>query len=391
MGRNTGTPCAIDTSNIQIYYAFCASDIRNEDTYRDLFSLEIGKKNTKFYSQYLVKAEEDAKIWSKAHPKADSAPFFRPKGKYHNGWSEYQYSQWFISDDTLTEYSCFPRWLGKYNCYHKERYPEQIWEIASDTMTVCGQLCQKAVCRFRGRDYAAWFTPNIPIPYGPWKFGGLPGVILKVSDKDNLYSFECVRISTTKKTLFKDDYILHVNPTGKFVIGGPHGDTGLTGRKIIVDTYGGKGAHGGGAFSGKDPSKVDRSAAYAARHIAKNMVAAGIAREVLVQVSYAIGIAQPLSIYVDTYGTANVAMSDGEIAQKIGSMFDLRPAAIVSRFGLNYPIFEATASYGHFGRRPYTELVRFIGKDGKEFAKEVEFFSWEKLDEIDRLKQEFGL
>ena len=190
--------------------------------------------------------------------------------------------------------------------------------------------------------------------------------------------------------LIDDNYILHVNPTGKFVIGGPHGDTGLTGRKIIVDTYGGRGAHGGGAFSGKDSSKVDRSAAYAARHIAKNMVAAGIAREVLVQVSYAIGIAKPLSIYVDTYGTANVALTDGQIAEKIGQMFDLRPAAIVERFGLKYPIFEATASYGHFGRRPYTELVRFVG-GGKEFAKEVEFFSWEKLDEVERLKQEFGL
>ena len=191
--------------------------------------------------------------------------------------------------------------------------------------------------------------------------------------------------------LFNDDITYHVNPTGKFVIGGPHGDTGLTGRKIIVDTYGGRGAHGGGAFSGKDSSKVDRSAAYAARHIAKNMVAAGIAREVLVQVSYAIGIAQPLSIYVDTYGTSNLKISDGEIAEKIGQLFDLRPAAIVERFGLKYPIFEATASYGHFGRRPYNELVRFIGKDGKEFAKEVEFFSWEKLDEVDRLKAEFGL
>ena len=190
--------------------------------------------------------------------------------------------------------------------------------------------------------------------------------------------------------LIDENYILHVNPTGKFVIGGPHGDTGLTGRKIIVDTYGGRGAHGGGAFSGKDSSKVDRSAAYAARHIAKNMVAAGIAREVLVQVSYAIGIAKPLSIYVDTYGTANVALTDGQIAEKIGQMFDLRPASIVERFGLKYPIFEATASYGHFGRRPYTELVRFVG-GGKEFAKEVEFFSWEKLDEVDRLKQEFGL
>ncbi len=190
--------------------------------------------------------------------------------------------------------------------------------------------------------------------------------------------------------LINDDYILHVNPTGKFVIGGPHGDTGLTGRKIIVDTYGGRGAHGGGAFSGKDSSKVDRSAAYAARHIAKNMVAAGVAREMLVQVSYAIGIAQPLSIYVDTYGTSNVNLTDGQIAEKISSMFDLRPAAIVERFGLKYPIFEATASYGHFGRRPYTELVRFVG-EGKEFAKEVEFFSWEKLDEVDNIKQVFGL
>ena len=190
--------------------------------------------------------------------------------------------------------------------------------------------------------------------------------------------------------LINDDYILHVNPTGKFVIGGPHGDTGLTGRKIIVDTYGGRGAHGGGAFSGKDSSKVDRSAAYAARHIAKNMVAAGVAREMLVQVSYAIGIAQPLSIYVDTYGTSNVDLTDGQIAEKISAMFDLRPAAIVERFGLKYPIFEATASYGHFGRRPYTELVRFVG-EGKEFAKEVEFFSWEKLDEVDNIKQEFGL
>ncbi len=190
--------------------------------------------------------------------------------------------------------------------------------------------------------------------------------------------------------LINDDYILHVNPTGKFVIGGPHGDTGLTGRKIIVDTYGGRGAHGGGAFSGKDSSKVDRSAAYAARHIAKNMVAAGVAREMLVQVSYAIGIAQPLSIYVDTYGTSNVELTDGQIAEKISAMFDLRPASIVERFGLKYPIFEATASYGHFGRRPYTELVRFVG-DGKEFAKEVEFFSWEKLDEVDNIKQVFGL
>ena len=190
--------------------------------------------------------------------------------------------------------------------------------------------------------------------------------------------------------LIGDVYILHVNPTGKFVIGGPHGDTGLTGRKIIVDTYGGRGAHGGGAFSGKDSSKVDRSAAYAARHIAKNMVAAGIADQVLVQLSYAIGIAEPLSVYVDTYNTSNVKMSDGEIAAKIGKMFDLRPAKIVAKFGLKNPIFEATASYGHFGNRPFTRKETLVVR-GKEVQKEIEFFSWEKLDEVERLKKAFKL
>ncbi|MBQ4279489.1 MAG: methionine adenosyltransferase domain-containing protein, partial [Rikenellaceae bacterium] len=188
--------------------------------------------------------------------------------------------------------------------------------------------------------------------------------------------------------LIGDDYILHVNPTGKFVIGGPHGDTGLTGRKIIVDTYGGRGAHGGGAFSGKDSSKVDRSAAYAARHIAKNMVAAGIADEVLVQLSYAIGIARPLSIYIDTKGTAKVPMTDGEIARRIDGLFDLRPAKIVARFGLKNPIFEATASYGHFGNRPYTEKVTVM-EDGKPVTKEIEFFGWEKLDAVDMLRKAF--
>ncbi len=194
--------------------------------------------------------------------------------------------------------------------------------------------------------------------------------------------------------LIGDDYILHVNPTGKFVIGGPHGDTGLTGRKIIVDTYGGRGAHGGGAFSGKDSSKVDRSAAYAARHIAKNMVAAGIADQVLVQLSYAIGIAQPLSVYVDTYGSARPealkGMSDGQIAEKIAGLFDLRPAAIVREFGLKNPIFEATASYGHFGNRPYTEKV-VLHRNGKDVEREIEFFGWEKLDAVDKLKEAFGL
>ncbi len=194
--------------------------------------------------------------------------------------------------------------------------------------------------------------------------------------------------------LIGDDYILHVNPTGKFVIGGPHGDTGLTGRKIIVDTYGGRGAHGGGAFSGKDSSKVDRSAAYAARHIAKNLVAAGVANEVLVELSYAIGIAEPLSIYVDTYRSprpeALRGVTDGEIARRIGKLFDLRPAAIVKRFGLKNPIFEATASYGHFGNRPYTQKVK-IWENGHEVEREIEFFGWEKLDTVETIRQEFGL
>ena len=193
--------------------------------------------------------------------------------------------------------------------------------------------------------------------------------------------------------LIGEEYILHVNPTGKFVIGGPHGDTGLTGRKIIVDTYGGRGAHGGGAFSGKDSSKVDRSAAYAARHIAKNMVAAGVADEVLVELSYAIGIAEPLSVFVDTHGKKNPALShlsDGEIARRIAALFDLRPHAIVRRFGLKNPIFEATASYGHFGNRPYTKAVTFC-EDGHEVEREVEFFGWEKLDMIDEIKQTLGL
>ncbi len=193
--------------------------------------------------------------------------------------------------------------------------------------------------------------------------------------------------------LIGEEYILHVNPTGKFVIGGPHGDTGLTGRKIIVDTYGGRGAHGGGAFSGKDSSKVDRSAAYAARHIAKNMVAAGVADEVLVELSYAIGIAEPLSVFVDTHGKKNPTLShlsDGEIARRIAALFDLRPHAIVRRFGLKNPIFEATASYGHFGNRPYTKAVTFW-EDGHEVEREVEFFGWEKLDMIDEIKQTLGL
>ncbi|MDR1847811.1 MAG: methionine adenosyltransferase [Bacteroidales bacterium] len=192
------------------------------------------------------------------------------------------------------------------------------------------------------------------------------------------------------KDLFESNYKLYVNPTGKFVIGGPHGDTGLTGRKIIVDTYGGKGAHGGGAFSGKDPSKVDRSAAYAVRHIAKNMVAAGLCNEVLVQVAYAIGVAEPVGLYVNTYGTAKVHMTDGEIASKIKELFDLRPYAIIERLGLKNPIFKPTAAYGHFGRTPYKKTVS-ISQDGVTTEKEVEFYTWEKLDYVDKIRTAFNL
>lgn len=192
------------------------------------------------------------------------------------------------------------------------------------------------------------------------------------------------------KAIFTDDFVLHVNPTGKFVIGGPHGDTGLTGRKIIVDTYGGKGAHGGGAFSGKDPSKVDRSAAYAARHIAKNMVAAGIASEVLVQLAYAIGVAKPVSVFVNTFGTAKVTKSDAEIAEIIHKEFDLRPAKIIEYFKLKNPIYEATAAYGHFGRATEVKTIE-CKVDNKVVCKDVEFFPWEKLDKVSRLKQVFNL
>ncbi len=190
--------------------------------------------------------------------------------------------------------------------------------------------------------------------------------------------------------LFGNDIRYYVNPTGKFVIGGPHGDTGLTGRKIIVDTYGGKGAHGGGAFSGKDSSKVDRSAAYATRHIAKNLVAAGVADEVLVQVAYAIGVAQPVGLFINTYNTSKVNKNDSEIASIVNDIFDLRPAKIVERFGLTNPIFLPTASYGHMGRDPYTEKIT-LKTNGKEVTKEVVFFGWEKLDYVDKVKAKFGI
>ena len=195
----------------------------------------------------------------------------------------------------------------------------------------------------------------------------------------------------TQKLFAKKDYKLHVNPTGKFVIGGPHGDTGLTGRKIIVDTYGGRGAHGGGAFSGKDSSKVDRSAAYATRHIAKNLVAAGLCDEALVQVAYAIGVAEPVGLYVNTYGTAKVKMSDGEIAAKVKKLFDLRPYAIVERFGLKNPIFLPTASYGHMGRDPFEDYVTVYDAAGRKRKKKVQFFGWEKLDMVDAIKKEFKI
>ena len=191
--------------------------------------------------------------------------------------------------------------------------------------------------------------------------------------------------------LFNENIIYHVNPTGKFVIGGPHGDTGLTGRKIIVDTYGGKGAHGGGAFSGKDPSKVDRSAAYAARHIAKNLVAAGVSDEVLVQVSYAIGVARPINIYVNTYGRSRVAMTDGEIARKVDEIFDMRPKAIEDRLKLRNPIYQETAAYGHMGRQPQVVTKQFRSRYEGNKDIEVELFTWEKLDYVEKVKEAFGL
>ncbi|WP_321334068.1 methionine adenosyltransferase [uncultured Bacteroides sp.] len=206
----------------------------------------------------------------------------------------------------------------------------------------------------------------------------MPRVIASISHADIL-------------ALFDGDITYHVNPTGKFVIGGPHGDTGLTGRKIIVDTYGGKGAHGGGAFSGKDPSKVDRSAAYAARHIAKNLVAAGVADEILVQVSYAIGVAKPINIYVNTYGRSRVSLTDGEIAKKIDQLFDLRPKAIEDRLKLRFPIYSETAAYGHMGREPQVVTKCFHSRYLSDKVMEVELFTWEKLDYLDKVKAAFGL
>jgi S-adenosylmethionine synthetase len=213
--------------------------------------------------------------------------------------------------------------------------------------------------------------------------------------KEDIINIVIPRVTATCsddiKKLFTDQITYHINPTGIFVIGGPHGDTGLTGRKIIVDTYGGKGAHGGGAFSGKDPSKVDRSAAYATRHIAKNMVAAGLCDEVLVQVSYAIGVAEPCGLFVETYGTSHVDMTDGEIAKKIGEIFDMRPYFIEQRLKLRNPIYGETAAYGHMGRKNEVVKKTFTAPDGETVTREVELFTWEKLDYVDKIKSAFGL
>ena len=199
------------------------------------------------------------------------------------------------------------------------------------------------------------------------------------------------QLQPSVQKLFNDQIKYHINPTGKFVIGGPHGDAGLTGRKIIVDTYGGKGAHGGGAFSGKDPSKVDRSAAYATRHVAKNLVAAGIADEALVQVAYAIGVADPVGLYVNTYGTSKIDMNDGEIAEKLSEVFDMRPYAIETRFNLRTPIYLETAAYGHMGRNSEKVTKSFTTPDGTTKTLEVELFPWEKLDFVDQVKTAFGV
>ena len=226
--------------------------------------------------------------------------------------------------------------------------------------------------------------------YGPDRVDAAMQAAIRKDVEEILIPRLVAQLPAQTASLFKGDYILHVNPTGKFVIGGPHGDTGLTGRKIIVDTYGGKGAHGGGAFSGKDPSKVDRSAAYAARYIAKNMVAAGVAREMLVQLSYAIGVARPVSVYVNTYGTAAQGLTDAQIAEKIDELFDLRPASIIEKFQLKYPIYEPTAAYGHVGRKPYRDTVELV-RNGQKLRKTVQFFGWELLDSVNMIKEAFVL
>jgi len=223
-------------------------------------------------------------------------------------------------------------------------------------------------------------------------FDDEPAMLAKI--KEDIISILIPRVVKNNPAyahLFNADIQYHINPTGKFVIGGPHGDTGLTGRKIIVDTYGGKGAHGGGAFSGKDPSKVDRSAAYATRHIAKNLVAAGVADEILVQVSYAIGVAKPMGVYINTYGTSKLNLTDGEIAKKVETLFDLRPYFIEQRLKLRNPIYSETAAYGHMGRKPETVTKVFTAPNGETKTLEVELFTWEKLDYVEKVKATFNL
>jgi len=224
-------------------------------------------------------------------------------------------------------------------------------------------------------------------------FADEPVMLAKITEdiKNILIPRVKAQLKPELQALFNDDIKYHINPTGKFVIGGPHGDTGLTGRKIIVDTYGGKGAHGGGAFSGKDPSKVDRSAAYATRHIAKNLVAAGVADEILVQISYAIGVKDPMGIYVNTYGTKKVAFSDAEIADKIAEIFDMTPYGIETRLGLRHPIYAETAAYGHMGRTPKTVTKEFENSNGEKISLTVDLFTWEKLDYVDQIKAKFAL
>lgn len=205
-GRGAGPSTVIDTSTVQVYYAFCASDLHDMDTYRDFFCLEVGKRNVKFYSHFLEEAESAVRNWHNTNRNAGAAPRISPKGRYQNGWSEYQYGQWFISNGTITEYCCFPQWLTRYNSYYEDIYPNQSWEIHKDTLSLCGYTCQKAVCHFHGNFFIAWFAPQIPLGYGPWKLGGLPGLILKATDKDELYSFECVRIERKRKPMLKDAY-----------------------------------------------------------------------------------------------------------------------------------------------------------------------------------------
>lgn len=223
-------------------------------------------------------------------------------------------------------------------------------------------------------------------------FADEPTMLAKIDqDIKNILIPRVIKNNPQYAHLFNDDIAYHINPTGKFVIGGPHGDTGLTGRKIIVDTYGGKGAHGGGAFSGKDPSKVDRSAAYATRHIAKNLVAAGVADEILVQVSYAIGVAKPMGIYINTYGTSKLKLTDGQIAKKVEELFDMRPYFIEQRLKLRNPIYSETAAYGHMGRKPETVTKTFKAPNGEEKQVTVELFTWEKLDYVEKVKTAFGI